>query len=53
MTWQQIESAPRDGEIILASDWTLLVVGPHVQRWGFYTRRGWIPVSQYDEGKDC
>ena len=33
--------------------WTLLVVGPHVRRWGFYTRRGWIPVQEYDEGRDC
>ena len=35
------------------STWTILVVGPHVRRWGFFARRGWIDARQYDESRDC
>ena len=33
--------------------WTLLVVGPHVRRWGFFTRPGWVDHRWYDESRDC
>ena len=33
--------------------WTLLVVGPHVRRWGFFTRSGWIDSRRYSESRDC
>ena len=35
------------------STWTLLVVGPHVRRWGFFTRSGWIDHRRYSESRDC
>ena len=33
--------------------WTLLVVGPHVRSWGFFTKSGWIDHSGYVESRDC
>ena len=33
--------------------WTLLVVGPHVRRWGFFTKSGWIDSRRYSESRDC
>ena len=33
--------------------WTLLAVGPHVRRWGFFTNRGWVDHRRYDESRHC
>ena len=33
--------------------WTLIAVGPHVRRWGFFTRGGWIDHRWYNESRDC
>ena len=33
--------------------WTLLAVGPHVRRWGFFTGSGWIDHRRYSESRDC
>ena len=33
--------------------WTLVIVGPKVRQWGFYTRKGWIPWFRYKEERDC
>ena len=33
--------------------WTLVFTFKKVQRWGFFTRNGWIPHWKYSETKDC
>lgn len=33
--------------------WTLVFTFRKVQRWGFFTRKGWIPWWKYSEEKDC
>lgn len=33
--------------------WTLVFTFRKVQRWGFFTRQGWIPNWKYNEEKDC
>lgn len=33
--------------------WTLVFTFRKVQRWGFFTRKGWIPHWKYVEEKDC
>ncbi len=33
--------------------WTLVFTFRKVQRWGFFTTKGWIPNWKYSEEKDC
>ena len=33
--------------------WSLVVVGPHVRPWGFFTKWGWIGYRRYSESRDC
>lgn len=33
--------------------WTLVFTFRKTQRWGFFTKKGWIPHWKYSESKDC
>lgn len=33
--------------------WTLVFTFRKVQRWGFFTKKGWIPHWKYVENRDC
>lgn len=33
--------------------WTLVITGPKIQTWGFFTKWGWVHWKEYREAKDC
>lgn len=48
-------SAPDDDGYVEKSIpvWTLVFTFRKTQRWGFFTRKGWIPHWKYNEQNDC
>jgi len=44
-------TAPHRLEVVDGPIWTLVVTGPRVRPWGFWTRAGWVPWRLFETRK--